>query len=285
MTGAPLSASGGSRAHGASVSRMRPFARRAAIGAISTLVHGGVFVLLCAAAPAVSVNREITIEVVSHGDGLIDATAATAATAPLSAVTADDPRPDETVDTPLPIETPVVKAAQAPAEPPPILTPPTEAADALDIAAQAAPMPRPEPRENVKSKKPRRTARRSATRSAAAASQGSDAVSSDARRAGSPTAQPGDLRAARASYGALISAELNRHKYYPAEARERGERGSVGAVFTVGPSGSIVSHSITRSSGSEALDGVVHAMMADARGLPPPGGSFRGNIVVTFSLR
>lgn len=282
MTGGPPSAMGG---RSAPASRMRRVNRRVTIAAVSTLVHGGALALLCVAAPAVSVNREITIEVVAQGDGLIDATAATAAAAPLPPVASDEPRPDETVETPPPTETSIVDTAQAPAESPPISTPPTEAADVLDVQAQAVPAPQPKPRETVKSKKPLRAARRNAMRTAAVASQGSDAASAEAHRAGLPTAQPGDLRAARASYGALISAELNRHKHYPAAARERGERGSVGAVFTVGPSGSIVSHTIVRSSGSEALDSVVHAMMAEARGLPPPGGSFRGNIVVTFSLR
>lgn len=106
--------------------------------------------------------------------------------------------------------------------------------------------------------------------------------SSQAHRAG--LRNGADMRAARLSYGALISAELNRHKFYPAAARARGDAGSVGVVFSVGGSGRIASHSIYRSSGSAALDGAIHAMMAAAHAPPPPGGSFRGSIVVNFNM-
>ncbi|MBB4200045.1 hypothetical protein CCR94_04400 [Rhodoblastus sphagnicola] len=82
-----------------------------------------------------------------------------------------------------------------------------------------------------------------------------------------------------------VSAELNRHKSYPASARARGESGAVGVSFTVGGSGRIASHSIFTSSGSSALDGVVHAMMRAAHAPPPPGGAFHGSIVIRFNLR
>jgi protein TonB len=57
----------------------------------------------------------------------------------------------------------------------------------------------------------------------------------------------------------------------------------VGVAFTVGSSGRIVSHSITKSSGNAALDARVHAMMEAVEAPPPPGGSFRGHITIRFS--
>ena len=62
----------------------------------------------------------------------------------------------------------------------------------------------------------------------------------------------------QASYAGLLAAELRRHTFYPAAARAAGVSGSVGVVFTVGPSGRVISQSVTRSSGNAALDGAAH---------------------------
>lgn len=113
-------------------------------------------------------------------------------------------------------------------------------------------------------------------------SRSSNQGGSEGHRAGAPNGQ--SIRAARMNYGALISAELNRHKFYPPAARARGETGSVGVSFSVGGSGRIVGHSIYSSSGSSALDGAVHSMMASAHAPTPPGGSFHGSIVIRFNL-
>lgn len=134
-------------------------------------------------------------------------------------------------------------------------------------------------REERLREKRRRAAldRRDALRRAAARGGGSEA-----HRAGVTDGAP--ARAARANYGAIISAELNRHKSYPASARARGETGAAGVTFTVGGSGRIVSHSIVASSGSSALDSAIHAMMRAAHAPPPPGGAFHGSIVIRFNL-
>lgn len=88
-----------------------------------------------------------------------------------------------------------------------------------------------------------------------------------------------------ARYAALVSAEINRHKHYPAAARRRGERGAVGVSFVVGASGTIIRQSITQSSGSRALDASAAQMLTAARLPPPPGGAFHGEIVITFRVR
>jgi protein TonB len=113
-------------------------------------------------------------------------------------------------------------------------------------------------------------------------SRSSNQGGSEGHRAGVAIGQA--TRGARANYGAIVSAELNRHKFYPPGARARGETGSVGVSFSVGGSGRIVGHSIYSSSGSSALDGAVHQMMASAHAPPPPGGSFHGSILIRFDL-
>ncbi|HTV32963.1 MAG TPA: TonB family protein [Methylocella sp.] len=91
-------------------------------------------------------------------------------------------------------------------------------------------------------------------------------------------------RMSNAAYAALVSAEINRHKHYPSSAREHGAGGSVGVVFSIGPSGTIISHSIVHSSGNSAIDAAVHEMLAASHPPPPPGGSFRGSVTISFNL-
>jgi protein TonB len=93
------------------------------------------------------------------------------------------------------------------------------------------------------------------------------------------------LQAARASYGAILSAEIARHKVYPDAARAVGATGAVGVLLTVGPTGRIVSHSITRSSGNAAIDHEVDAMMDAVQAPSPPGGVFHSGVTIRFSLR
>jgi protein TonB len=103
-------------------------------------------------------------------------------------------------------------------------------------------------------------------------------------RAGTRDGSSQTSRMAQSSYGALVSAEINRHKTYPASARAGGITGNVAVVFTVGSSGVIVSHRIARSSGNPALDASAHAMMSAARPPPPPGGRFVGSVTIRFNL-
>ncbi|NLH79550.1 MAG: energy transducer TonB [Phyllobacteriaceae bacterium] len=94
-----------------------------------------------------------------------------------------------------------------------------------------------------------------------------------------------DRRASAASYAALVAAEIARHKHYPAGAKHAGTTGSVGVAFTIGSGGSIVSHTIVRSSGYAVLDNAVHAMMRGVHLPPPPGGHFSSSVTVRFNLQ
>ena len=122
-------------------------------------------------------------------------------------------------------------------------------------------------------------------RQAEAAERRKAQAAEQAARLGAEQGRAAANAASRASYASLLSAELNRHKVYPASARAAGATGSVGVAFTVGAAGEVVSHAITRSSGSAALDGAVEAMVAAVRAPPPPGGSFHASTTVNFSIQ
>jgi protein TonB len=87
-----------------------------------------------------------------------------------------------------------------------------------------------------------------------------------------------------ASYAALLSAELRRHTFYPAAARAVGATGTVGVAFTVGPSGRVISQSVTHSSGNAALDSAAHAIMSAIHMPPPPGGRFSTSTNLRFNF-
>ncbi len=122
-------------------------------------------------------------------------------------------------------------------------------------------------------------ARAHARQQAADFSQGAEA-----RHAGVRDGTDANARMSEAAYAGIVSAELNRHKIYPSEARAEGAQGRVGVVLSIGPSGVIVSHSITRSSGNSAIDAAVHQMVAASHPPPPPGGSFHGSVGINFTL-
>lgn len=89
---------------------------------------------------------------------------------------------------------------------------------------------------------------------------------------------------ARSSYGALVSAEINRHKIYPERAQNKRATGRVSILFAVGAMGEMLTYEVIGSSGSEALDAAAKTMIEAARLPPPPGGEFRGTIVIHFDL-
>jgi protein TonB len=90
--------------------------------------------------------------------------------------------------------------------------------------------------------------------------------------------------AAVANYRSLVVAELNRRKFYPPSAREVGTEGVVTVAFTIGSSGRVTQHAITRASGHTILDNAVNQMMARVELPPPPGGSFRAAVPIRFNI-
>ena len=105
----------------------------------------------------------------------------------------------------------------------------------------------------------------------------------EARQGSADGAASGAL--SHASYAALLAAEINRHKFYPAAARAAGAIGSVGVAFTVGPSGRVLSQSITNSSGDAALDEAARAIMSAVQAPTPPGGRFSTSTTIRFRFQ
>ena len=247
---------------------------------------------------------DIQVELVAQGETVTEtATVATPEAAPVvtpdQAVLAapeltehDDPMPAKPAETiaksdPVPdlaLPAPKVEAPEAPALP-------EEKPKPDKVEKTKAPPVQAEP-SKVKDTKRKQQKRMAALRAlkrakaeaharqlAAQAQLGAPAVHAGVKD-GTGTA----ARMSNAAYAALVSADINRHKHYPAYARERGTTGSASVVFSVGPSGAIVSHTITRSSGNGAIDAEVHQMMVASHPPPPPGGRFRGSVAISFNL-
>ncbi len=85
-----------------------------------------------------------------------------------------------------------------------------------------------------------------------------------------------------AAYAGLLAVEIRRHTFYPSAARAAGATGAVGVAFTIGPSGRVVSQSITRSSGSPILDSAARTTLNAIHTPPPPGGHFSTSTNIRF---
>ena len=70
-------------------------------------------------------------------------------------------------------------------------------------------------------------------------------------------------------YLGIIQSRIQRLKEYPAQARLRGQEGTVEVSFAVGADGEIADFRIVRSSGSALLDRAVERLFSRLR-LPPP---------------
>ena len=101
---------------------------------------------------------------------------------------------------------------------------------------------------------------------------------------GAAQGQPGNSGLSRASYAALVVAEIQAHRFYPEAARERGEQGAVGVAFTIGPSGHVASASVVRPSGFAELDAAASKIVRSIAPPPPPGGSYSANTTIRFRV-
>jgi periplasmic protein TonB len=88
----------------------------------------------------------------------------------------------------------------------------------------------------------------------------------------------------RRLYAAMVSAEINRRKFYPTGARGTGDGGAAEVTFEIGPGGSLSRQEVTTSSGNGLLDEAARKMVASAVFPPPPGGRFLGKIRITFRI-
>lgn len=110
------------------------------------------------------------------------------------------------------------------------------------------------------------------------------AASSVPQRVGLPQGRSQEAGMSRATYGALVIAQIQARKFYPAAARDGGIRGIVGVSFIISGSGSTNSVVVTSSSGSTILDAAAKQIVRSIHLPPPPGGSFSGSTKLAFSL-
>jgi periplasmic protein TonB len=106
--------------------------------------------------------------------------------------------------------------------------------------------------------------------------------SADAQHVGEANGRAVDVGMSRASYAALLVAQIQAHKFYPESARARGEQGAVGVSFTIGSSGRVGSAAVVRSSGFTELDSAAREILHSISPPPPPGGSFSASTTIRF---
>ena len=103
-----------------------------------------------------------------------------------------------------------------------------------------------------------------------------------------PTAPaPAVATAAGASWRSAVAAWLVAHRRYPEAARQGGEEGAVGVLFTVERDGRVASVAVARPSGSAALDKAVREMLEGQRvpPFPPEMAHSEAEVMVTIRYR
>lgn len=83
----------------------------------------------------------------------------------------------------------------------------------------------------------------------------------------------------------MLSAWMQRNRRYPDAARNRGEEGVVVVRFTVDRSGQVVSVSLVRGSGHDALDDAAQAMLRGASVPPFPASMPQQQQTITVPIR
>mgnify|MGYP001765610507 CR=1 FL=1 len=223
----------------------------------------------------VAVARGVAVPVVPSTAPILEIEQAPEPVATPVETAAAEPRPPEPPPPPEPEPPPPPPEPEpAPPEPPPpeAVEPPPEPEPVVEKIE-----PKPEPRP-VEKKRPKKPVERKAVERPRLSAPTLEATNAAA-------ASASDRRAAAASYAARVASEFARHKRYPDAARAARIEGTAVLAFVIGPSGSLVSHSIVRSSGDARLDAAVHAMAAASRFPPPPEGRFASSIPVRFTIR
>ena len=219
----------------------REFLRWAVSGVLVLSVHGGAALALTAWSQTPSAGApESAI--------LLDLAPESAA----PTTEKSDVAPDQTVQQqaekePEPVEKPVEKEPEP--EPPKPIDPPQKAEVALP------PPPKPEKKKTVEKK---------------VASVTTRPVAADKLAAHATTMSPGAFGAAKAEYGSLIVAHLNRNKNYPSGARSRREEGTVMLSFTLDRNGRLLSGRVAKGSGFAELDQEALDMLRRAQPFPTP---------------
>jgi len=176
---------------------------------------------------------------------------------------------------PLPQAEPV--PAQTPPPPPetepPTQPPPTEALPSpTELPPPAAPGPPPLPARRTPPPRAATVPPRITRSAPAGPAPGEAPRTQTAPPAGSAAAASAPPAPIAPGWQSAVSAWLESHKTYPAEARRRGEEGRATVRFTVQRDGLVVAVQLVSGTGSTILDDAVERMLRGAR-LPafPPG--------------
>jgi len=150
---------------------------------------------------------------------------------------------------------------------------------AINVAPAAAPV---HPVEKRKRPTPKPVQRETRSTEAIDQDQGSRAPAAAPRAGRSGTAL--------SSWQSVLAAHLDRHKRYPAAARDAGITGSILLVIAIDRSGNVLSATVGRSSGFAALDGEGTALAYRASPVPPPPSDIGGSritlsVPVRFNIR
>ena len=216
---------------------------------------------------------------------------------PLGDSAADQQKIEESQPEPPPAPPPAVEPPPELAAPPPaVVAPeaiplPAEAPKPPEIAKPAEPpkpavKPKPaeKPARPVESRQQKQEEKKAQDAAERRRIDKAQKAQQEARRGAAEGGAKTTGGMSSASYAVLLAAELRRHTFYPAAARAVGATGSVGVAFTVGPSGRVISQSVTRSSGNAALDSAAHAILSAIHTPPPPGGRFSTSTNLRFNF-
>ncbi|PWB88435.1 energy transducer TonB [Methylosinus sporium] len=268
--------------------QLRPRWLRPVAGAAPPLAYLAIFGLLAMTTvePPSAASDSFDLAYVQDGDAAQQASADTA--------------PDElarNMDSTLAQEAAEAQMAEAPKASAPdaptalaMAAPKIRAPDALELPEDE---PRDEERkptleqrrEHSSEQAPAPTADGKVQREATAAAQASEASASSADRAGALDGRKTPSGATRARYGARVLAEIQKHMFYPPQARRSGVKGAAIVTFTVGADGHMIERKIVKSAGDDALDHAALAMVEATVAPPPPAGRFQGKTTIRFDIR
>jgi protein TonB len=235
----------------------------------------------------------IPVEVVIQA-ALPSAPSPTNATTPTAQpVVTPNPAPQEQANVPEPElppppePEPVVLDIPVPAEAPKPALPVEANAKPQEVETKETPeAPRlviERPKQAAKQEQKRKQAR--AAPSAAATPNRTAAARGTGQAGAGGSAQAGGT-ASVSSYQAQVLAHLQRHRIYPAAARERGITGVAAVRFALASNGSVISAGLARSSGESILDGAAVDMVRRASPFPPfPPGMGRARLDFAAPIR
>ncbi len=156
--------------------------------------------------------------------------------------------------------------------PPPLPSPPI--AKPVESPPVTPPPPKPKPKPKPKPRPPLANAQKAP----------SDAPASEAHRVGVREGLSQDASLSRATYAAMLLAQIGARKYYPEAAREHGVTGAVVVSFSVGAGGGMGAVTVVESSGSAELDAAARQIVRSVAAPPPPGGEFSASTTIRFHL-